>query len=257
MAFERRFIVGVLSATLVALASAAPLFAESAVQGLHGIERFMCHGSLIQAGETKEQVLAKCGEPAWRDTRTESFLEDVGKGPNVVSVTTDEWIYDFGHNQLLEFLRFRDGRLVTIRSGNYGFGGFRNGDCGYGANLSLGDSKLEVVAKCGEPAAGGAGEDRIGETGDPEERRDAFMATDEWMFDFGPDHFMYYLTFRHGRVMEIRSGGYGRASQISGFSHTGQCCSSLSGSISISPPHISHMSGGGTTSFSYFLARSG
>lgn len=211
----RGFLIIMVSVAFAALA-VAPVYGESAVQGLHGVDKFMCHGIPVEEGEAKNDVLAKCGGPAWTDRRIESFLEDVGNGNTVVSVTTEEWIYDFGHNQLVEFLRFRDGQLTTIRAGNYGFGGFRNGDCGYGTSLSLGDSKLEVVAKCGEPAAGMAGAERVGEDGNPEERRKTLMATDEWIFDFGPDHFMYYLTFRHGRVMEIRSGGYGRASHISG-----------------------------------------
>jgi hypothetical protein len=199
------------SAALLVLAPVPALRAESEVQGLHGFDKFMCHGIPVREGETKKDVLSKCGHPAWNDSRAESFFEDVGNGRQPVTVTTDEWIYDFGHNQLLEFLRFRDDRLVTIHSGNYGFGGSRSGDCAYGANLSLGDSKLEVVAKCGEPSGAGTGDDRTGEIANIEERHQAFLAADEWTFDFGPDHLIYYLIFRHGRLMEIRSGGYGRS----------------------------------------------
>ncbi len=195
----------------VALLAVAVLYASlsgtasAALQGLHGAEKFYCDGFLVSPGETREEVVEKCGEPAWLDVRGDEGAEE-GSLPR----ETEEWIYDFGHSQLLEFLRFRNGRLVTIRSGVHGFGGSRGADCGYGANLTLGDSKLEVVAKCGEPTGGGTvGEEPMPPEGS-EERRQELLAKDQWMYDFGPEKFVHYLIFRHGRLMEIRSGGFGR-----------------------------------------------
>jgi len=195
----------------VALLAVAVLYASlsgtasAALQGLHGAEKFYCDGFLVSPGETREEVVEKCGEPAWLDVRGDEGAEE-GSLPG----ETEEWIYDFGHSQLLEFLRFRNGRLVTIRSGVHGFGGSRGADCGYGANLTLGDSKLEVVAKCGEPTGGGTvGEEPMPPEGS-EERRQELLAKDQWMYDFGPEKFVHYLIFRHGRLMEIRSGGFGR-----------------------------------------------
>ena len=195
----------------VALLAVAVLYASlsgtasAALQGLHGAEKFYCDGFLVSPGETREEVVEKCGEPAWLDVRGDEGAEE-GSLPR----ETEEWIYDFGHSQLLEFLRFRNGRLVTIRSGVHGFGGSRGADCGYGTNLALGDSKLEVVAKCGEPTGGGTvGEEPMPPEGS-DERRQELLAKDQWMYDFGPEKFVHYLIFRHGRLMEIRSGGFGR-----------------------------------------------
>ena len=190
---------------LAFLIPALPGNAHAFLQGLHGTEKFYCDGFLVSPGEKREEVVEKCGEPAWRDVRADEGAEE-GSLPGA----TEEWIYDFGHSQLLEFLRFRDGRLVTIRSGVHGFGGSRGADCGYGANLTLGDSKLEVVAKCGEPTGGGtAGKEPLPPEGS-DQRRQELLARDQWVFDFGPEKFVHYLIFRHGRLMEIRSGGFGR-----------------------------------------------
>lgn len=199
------------SAAFIVAVAFSGLYHDSAcaaMQGLHGIDKFYCDGRLISAGETRDEVIDKCGEPAWREVRTDEATE---AGTDSSSPgETEEWIYDFGHNQLLEFLRFRNGRLVTIRTGNYGFGGSRAGDCDYGANLALGDSKLEVVAKCGEPTGGGTVSEAPLQPEGSVDRRRELLSKDQWVYDFGPDHFVHYLIFRHGRLMEIRSGGFGR-----------------------------------------------
>lgn len=193
---------------LVLLVVLFPGTGNGAIQGLHGAEKFYCNGTLINPGETREDVIEKCGDPAWRDVRSETGTDET-PGEEASAEETEEWVYDFGHSQLMEFLRFRNGRLVTIRTGIHGFGGARGGDCGYGANLSLGDTKLEVVAKCGDPTGGGTVGEILPPEGTPERRRE-LLAMDQWVYDFGPDRFVHYLIFRHGRVMEIRSGGLGR-----------------------------------------------
>ncbi|SNB45213.1 DUF2845 domain-containing protein [Geobacter sp. DSM 9736] len=181
--------------------------AMSGPPGLHGIEQFACRGVPVEPGDTREEVIGKCGEPAWRDVRVET-LEEEDLDNGLISGVTEEWIYEFGHDQLLEFLRFRDGRLVTLHTGNYGFGGNRSGDCDYGGNLALGDSKLEVVAKCGEPLAGQLGEDPSHHPG-VEDRRAGILSSDEWRYNFGRERPVHYLSFRYGRLMEIRFGGFG------------------------------------------------
>jgi hypothetical protein len=78
----------------------------------------------------------------------------------------------------------------------------------HGASLTLGDSKLEVIAKCGEPAVGGFGVDpSVGQR--PDDRRASLLARDEWKYDFGRERHVHYLSFRYGRLLEIRTGGFG------------------------------------------------
>jgi hypothetical protein len=39
---------------------------------------------------------------------------------DTVQVPVEEWTYDFGPNQFIEYVTFEQGRLVHIRSGAYG-----------------------------------------------------------------------------------------------------------------------------------------
>lgn len=78
--------------------------------------------------------------------------------------------------------------------------------CPNGTIVSTGDSISEVVLKCdrptfvythNQPEANSAG-------------RIAYVEIQEWTYDQGRQHFVYFLTFRNGILTEIRSGGYGR-----------------------------------------------
>jgi hypothetical protein len=35
------------------------------------------------------------------------------------------------------------------------------------------------------------------------------IAIEEWTYDFGPQRFLQFLTFEQGKLVEVRSGGYG------------------------------------------------
>jgi hypothetical protein len=64
--------------------------------------------------------------------------------------------------------------------------------CG-GQLITLGDRELEVVETCGEP-------DRV---------RSASYWREVWIYNFGPNTFVRYLTFVDGRLRRIQVGGYG------------------------------------------------
>ena len=59
-----------------------------------------------------------------------------------------------------------------------------------GRIVSMGDPKYVVKQKCGEPTA----KQEMGET---------------WVYDFGPQRFVYYVKFSDGVVFRILTGGYG------------------------------------------------
>ncbi len=167
--------------------------------------KFYCGDRIVEPGDRREEVLAKCGKPAWSEMRedavTEAYLPDATP---VNFVTTEEWAYNFGSRQFLRFLRFQGSRLAVIESGGYGYDEVDFGrNCDDGRNISLGDRKLEVLAKCGEPAesADNSGGDVSGWS--------ASVRSDEWTYNFGPDRFLYFVKFRRGKVSDIRTGGYG------------------------------------------------
>jgi Protein of unknown function (DUF2845) len=72
------------------------------------IPRARCESDAIRIGDRTFDVLAKCGEPAYRDLRR-------AKAP------VEVWTYDFGQRSFVRFLEFDGGRLVRIRTGSYGY----------------------------------------------------------------------------------------------------------------------------------------
>jgi hypothetical protein len=80
-----------------------------------------CGGRMISIGDMKSEVLAKCGEPAWKDSHQEELRERrEGGQEHRVFVTVEEWTYDFGPNRFMRIITFRNGVVTDIRSGGYG-----------------------------------------------------------------------------------------------------------------------------------------
>jgi len=94
-----------------------------------------------------------------------------------------------------------------------------------GRIVSTGDSRYEVKATCGEPddavqrveyrtvsgrVAGPCfkegGKIRCSQT----REQVVEVVVDEWLYDFGRNRFIEYLTFEQGRLVSIRTGSYGK-----------------------------------------------
>jgi len=175
---------------------------------LRGQQKFACSGRIIEVGVPLADVLAACGPPAWQDQRTDSWVDGIRPdGTVLVSVSTEEWIFDFGPDRLLHFVYFRDGKVAGIRTGGYGG---KSEECGNGDNLAIGDSKLEVFQKCGAPTRVGRGQGGEKELTDPDTVVRRILDSDYWTYDFGPSRFVRSLTFGNGRLKNIERGDYGR-----------------------------------------------
>jgi hypothetical protein len=95
---------------------------------------FRCGSSIIDIGARKSEVQRKCGEPAsvetWEAVRYKGSLgsrpvlpdEDLSR-PFLVKelVTIEEWEYNLGPGQFIRYLRFENGRLIRITTGDYGY----------------------------------------------------------------------------------------------------------------------------------------
>lgn len=168
--------------------------------------KFYCGERIVATGDSRAAVLEKCGAPAWKevreDTATEGFLAN--RTP-VNLVTTEEWVYNFGSAALMAFLRFQGDRLAVIETGGYGYDEPTFGqNCADGKNVFLGDSKYDVMVKCGMPLESG----QFG-SGDNGQGESPLLDSNNWTYNFGPGRFVYTFTFRKGRVTDIRTGGYG------------------------------------------------
>lgn len=168
-----------------------------------GAGKLTCDGRIVVIGSRMEEVSDRCGPPAWQQRLYDTPVADAATDLSGAQLSIiDEWIYNFGPDRLIRFLRFREGRLVGVRTDGYGFAGAGSfPDCREGQGLRAGMSKMEVVCTCGEPA-GPAG------SADPVGRRRA-VERDEWHYDFGADQLVRTLRFRSGRLVEIVTGGYG------------------------------------------------
>lgn len=96
-----------------------------------------CKDRIVSTGDSRYQVKATCGEPDDASQRVEyRTVRGRVAGPcrreadriicsdtreQVVEVVIDEWIYDFGKNRFIQYLTFEQGKLVTVRSGSYGY----------------------------------------------------------------------------------------------------------------------------------------
>jgi hypothetical protein len=67
-----------------------------------------CGNDLVDVGDSKIDVLAKCGEPVVRD----EWYEEESFRRSSVSIRVEEWTYNFGPTRFIYFLKFKNGRLV-------------------------------------------------------------------------------------------------------------------------------------------------
>jgi hypothetical protein len=95
--------------------------------------------------------------------------------------------------------------------------GFR---CPPGRVVSRGDHMVEVRKRCGEPDFVTQRTDKRkvkvkvrrwveGVMEEVSEERVVEVLVDEWTYDFGPRRFLRFVSFEDGRVIGVRTGGYG------------------------------------------------
>ena len=85
-----------------------------------------CGSNLVSDGARKADVLAKCGEPLSKDTRTESTEVKTrdSDGTSVKTTTQkniEEWTYNFGPNRFMQVVKFENGVLTDVTSTSYGY----------------------------------------------------------------------------------------------------------------------------------------
>jgi hypothetical protein len=87
--------------------------------------RAECDASAIHVGDSKVDLLARCGEPMIVDVRPDAaYGVDVYRGvlaKNAAVVDLEVWTYDFGPQQLVRFVYFREGVVRRIDTGSHGY----------------------------------------------------------------------------------------------------------------------------------------
>ena len=78
--------------------------------------------------------------------------------------------------------------------------------CPNGDLVATGDPIGDVTIKCDRPTL----VTRREEPGETFKGRIQYVTVEEWVYNKGPNAFIYTLVFRNGLLAEIRSGGYGK-----------------------------------------------
>jgi len=81
-----------------------------------------CGNRLVSDGDRMDEVHRLCGEPTFRTTSTEYVSFETGAGVVVTrAVAVETWTYNRGPRAFVRYLTFRDGRLVHVAEGSYGY----------------------------------------------------------------------------------------------------------------------------------------
>jgi hypothetical protein len=174
-------------------------------------QTFRCDGKVISLGDTKADVIMKCGEPALKDSREEKIIEKADADTKrKITVIIDEWTYNLGPDMFMRVLKFTDGKLVDIREAGYGYANPPKPEPRCDDELpSSGATKAEVRAKCGEPILKEERKEEILVNADAGTKRTITIIIEEWTYNFGPNKFIRIFQFKNGKLVDIKTGGYG------------------------------------------------
>ena len=180
-----------------------------------------CGNALVSKGDRKIEVVKKCGEPSlvesWREEVAVYSETDLKRLVKVDNNYMEEWTYNFGPNRFIHFMTFRNGLLEKIETGLRGYSGPIPADSDKtrcGKMLTIGDKKIDVLMKCGEPTLKEPRPEKLFESVLDKERsilveRTLLINEDEWTYNFGPSTFMYFIRFKNNEVVDIEQGEYG------------------------------------------------
>lgn len=95
------------------------------ILGAGSASAMRCGNQLVLIGDRFHDVLNKCGEPDAREERPERryfrVFREGGFFEVLQEVTVEEWTYNLGPSMFIRILRFENGRLVEIETGEYGY----------------------------------------------------------------------------------------------------------------------------------------
>jgi hypothetical protein len=172
-----------------------------------------CGDKVVSAGDTKAEVVMKCGEPAGKDSHSEEIIEKIDENAKrkvKVTVTIDEWTYNLGPDTLIRILTFTNGKLVNIREGGYGSVNPRTPETRCDERYpDIGATKAEVQLKCGDPSWKENRTEEILENIDAETKRKVTVSIEEWTYNFGPGKLIRIFRFKNNRLVNVKTGGYG------------------------------------------------
>ena len=182
-----------------------------------------CAGGVVSVGDSRLDLLGKCGQPTFVESRLAQRSEWVGDrvqgASRTVTITVETWTYDLGRGRLVQYARIEAGRVVDVRSGGYG----REPDAPRRdsavprapcepTSIRTGDTTYDLLSQCGDPVFRDVREEQVAvaeSDGQLAMGTSALVVKETWTYDFGPRAFVRYVQVRDGRVTGIRTGSYG------------------------------------------------
>ncbi len=162
-----------------------------------------CDGGIVSVGDSRLDLVAKCGWPALQEA------EPIATTPYVdAGLLIERWTYDFGPRRFTQVVSLQGGIIVAIDRGGYGYAldpprdpppdaaAIPRARCEVGA-FHVGDRTFDVLSRCGEPAF--------------RDLRHGPTVVEVWTYDFGQRQFVRHLEFQGGKLVRIRTGSYGYA----------------------------------------------
>jgi hypothetical protein len=184
-----------------------------------------CGNDIVEIGDRRIEVASRCGEPAWKEDRTEATAVKVFRDREHGDLiderrsysTVEEWVYNFGPTRFLYFLRFENGKLTDVQTGGYGYLAQKPAEpdvrC-WSESMARGQRKIELLRDCGEPASVDVyEEERVRTVADRKRKRfierRVTVVVEDWVYNFGPHRLLSVFTFENGRVVGVSTRGYG------------------------------------------------
>lgn len=160
-------------------------------------EALRCGNDLVREGDPAYRVQRACGKPDWIG----SYYRGHGAREEV-------WHYNFGPNELIRVMRFREGRLQRIETAGRGFVEPRQPGSCRPAEVVAGMSAPELLQRCGEPVQRTSGlvthhANRQDLSRRKQARRFHPVFVEDWYYEFGSSYLPRKVRLMDGIVAEI------------------------------------------------------
>jgi hypothetical protein len=182
-----------------------------------------CPGGVISIGDSRLDLLGKCGRATMVEARTSQvnewqsdWFQLVGR---TVTVTIETWTYDLGSSRLVHQVKLEAGRVAKVRTLGYGRGpsgpaepaAIPRAGC-EAASIRPGDTTYDLLSTCGEPVYRDLVEEQIAMAqGDAwtSQGSTTTRLRETWAYDFGPRALVRLVLVENGKVRRVVTGGYG------------------------------------------------
>jgi hypothetical protein len=168
---------------------------------------FDCENGKAEIGDTKYEILQKCGEPTYKDQTKVSRVKETAEAFEQDFVTVEYWLYNLGPDRLVTIVTFEKGKAVGMRA--YGYGRSRGAEPDLNKTVEIGWPAVMVLFVYGPPT-------------DKEERIETSVISlknggtlpkatyvEEWTYNLGANRLLRIYHFENGLLKRIEQGDRG------------------------------------------------